>query len=388
VSGGRSRAADSYGGAATYALSGGTGRAAASVDDTVLAMHRAFTTCRTVADVMSELTASLPRLGVTRCFVVLRAGIAADGTALGRVVLAFPAAQRPGDASDGPFPSATLLPDDLAGELRCGSLVLQSLAVSGEELGYVLFEQAVFDGMTAEVLRLDLSRTLDGIARNQQLADHAEDLERLVAERTRQLEHEVVVRRRAEADLTALNAELRASLHLDGLTGIANRVAFDERAARLWASHTDSGEQLSLLLVDVDFFKAFNDYYGHLMGDEALRQVARCLRRAATGHDDLCARYGGEEFALLLPRTNTAGAVVVAERIRSVLAAVALPHAASQAGALLTVSTGVATVVPRSAHGLLQLVGAADRALYAAKDAGRDRVETVGGELPAGVGAP
>jgi diguanylate cyclase (GGDEF)-like protein len=380
ASGGRSRTGDSYGGVATSALSAGLG-GASGIDDTVLAMHRAFTTCRTVEDVMTELTASLPRLGVTRCFVVLRDG-ATDGAAVGRLVLDFPG--RDGRAAQGlRFASAALLPEPLLGELGRGALVLQSLAVSDEELGYVLFEQAEFDGMTAEVLRLDLSRTLDGIARNRKLAEHAEELERLVTERTRQLEHEVAVRRRAEEDLTAVNAELRASLHLDGLTGIANRVAFDDRAADLWASHARSGERLSLLVVDVDFFKDYNDHYGHLLGDEALRQVARCLRRAAVGPDDLCARYGGEEFALLLPRTHAAGALVVGERIRALLAERALPHAASTVSRLLTVSTGVATTVPTTDSGLVHLVGAADRALYAAKRAGRDRVVAAPAETTA-----
>ncbi|WP_236033586.1 sensor domain-containing diguanylate cyclase [Belnapia mucosa] len=175
-----------------------------------------------------------------------------------------------------------------------------------------------------------------------------------------------------------LERQLDRLARLDGLTGVANRRSFDEAIGREWARCMEAGMPLSVILVDVDRFKAFNDHYGHPEGDACLRVVAATvgatIRRAA----DLVARYGGEEFAVLLPETEMEGAHAVAERLRAEVEALALPHAGClEEGGMVTVSVGVATIQPascRAARGPEALIGAADRALYAAKQAGRNQV--------------
>lgn len=161
---------------------------------------------------------------------------------------------------------------------------------------------------------------------------------------------------------------------LDGLTGLANRRSFDEALQAAFGA--DAGDEpLSLLLVDVDHFKTFNDTYGHQAGDGCLRQVAAVLQSHATRPDDLAARYGGEEFALVLPRTDGAGCRLLAERIRAAVAQLAIPHAGSTTDAHVTISIGGTTVRP-AGDGLTapQVIDLADQALYAAKRAGRNRV--------------
>jgi len=273
-----------------------------------------------------------------------------------------------------------LLPDHLRAELGTGTLGLQPLSTERGELGYLLIDQRDADRFVSEAIRMDLSRTLDTIARNAELALRADDLELLVAQRTRQLEAEAAIRRDAELELQRLNEELRLQLHLDGLTGICNRTGFDETLATQWSSHSRSGSPLSLLMVDVDRFKRYNDTYGHLAGDECLRAVAGCLKQALLRPTDLVARYGGEEFVVILANTPADGAAHVARRLREALVDQAIPHAASEFG-LVTVSVGVATWQPGPDPDPTPLLHAADRALYAAKNSGRDRVCADGGAV-------
>jgi diguanylate cyclase (GGDEF)-like protein/PAS domain S-box-containing protein len=161
----------------------------------------------------------------------------------------------------------------------------------------------------------------------------------------------------------------------DGLTGLANRRAFDQRLADEWARARRDGAQLSLLLIDVDHFKAFNDHYGHLAGDGCLRALGRILSAHARRPADLAARYGGEEFAVLLPGTGADGCAEVGEEIRGALRDLAMLHAQSLPSRLVTVSVGAATGFPsQTTTDCSALVAAADRALYAAKDSGRDRL--------------
>ncbi|MEC5408788.1 diguanylate cyclase [Paraburkholderia sp. MPAMCS5] len=171
----------------------------------------------------------------------------------------------------------------------------------------------------------------------------------------------------------AAEEELRILARTDGLTGLDNRRAFEESAETAWRRAQRSGAPLSLLLIDVDSFKGFNDLYGHSAGDEALVTVARCIAQNARRPGDTAARYGGEEFAALLPDTDEAGALRIAEQIRSAVHAVALGHVASSHH-VLTVSIGVATTEGVAFATYRELVNAADQALYGAKDAGRNRI--------------
>ncbi|KAF0136534.1 MAG: diguanylate cyclase [Xanthobacteraceae bacterium] len=170
---------------------------------------------------------------------------------------------------------------------------------------------------------------------------------------------------RTNAELTRANLRLADSAMSDALTGIGNRRRFEEALALMSAAASWNGHSLSLLLIDVDHFKRFNDEHGHLAGDEALRLVADQLRKVASTPERVVARFGGEEFAVLMPNTDEDGARDTAERIRGLVGGPSVPFA-------LTVSIGIATA--RGDAEIAQIVAAADRALYAAKRAGRNRV--------------
>ncbi|MSQ92918.1 MAG: GGDEF domain-containing protein [Gammaproteobacteria bacterium] len=160
----------------------------------------------------------------------------------------------------------------------------------------------------------------------------------------------------------------------DGLTGIYNRRRFDEHLAHVWQHGVREHRPVTLLLVDLDHFKGFNDRYGHQAGDDAMKAVAAALAQFARRPFDLVARYGGEEFAIVLHDTTQAHAVEVAEQLLEAVRGLGIPHQDSSAATVLTISVGVACVQPvarRSSAGLLQL---ADQALYAAKDGGRNRM--------------
>lgn len=162
----------------------------------------------------------------------------------------------------------------------------------------------------------------------------------------------------------------------DSLTGLANRRRFDERLMEEWARAYRDRSSLGLLMIDVDHFKAYNDEYGHPAGDACLRVVAKIIADEVQRVGDLAARYGGEEFAMLLPNTDAAGCARVGERIRSAIHDAGLVHASNPAGPCVTASVGGAACRPavERTAGSGSLVEAADRALYAAKDAGRDRL--------------
>lgn len=169
------------------------------------------------------------------------------------------------------------------------------------------------------------------------------------------------------------------ALH-DGLTGIWNRRRFDDHLQRVWQQGTRDRRPVSLLFADIDFFKKYNDRYGHQAGDEALKAVAAMLARHARRPFDMAARFGGEEFAVLLYDANREHALRVADEILGEIRGLGIVHEDAVSGGVLTISIGIACVQPekgRSAAGLLQ---AADQALYAAKDGGRDQARATGAE--------
>ncbi|MDU7588269.1 GGDEF domain-containing protein [Diaphorobacter nitroreducens] len=175
--------------------------------------------------------------------------------------------------------------------------------------------------------------------------------------------------------LQAANHELEMLSQTDGLTGLANRRQFDHALLREHARRQRTGKPLSLLMVDLDHFKYVNDHYGHAIGDDYLRAVARVLKSSVTRATDLAARYGGEEFVCLLPETPAADAQMLAERVRQGVNAMALPNELASPPHL-TLSIGVATQLGGQASAA-QLLAQADEQLYAAKHAGRDRVHAV-----------
>jgi diguanylate cyclase (GGDEF)-like protein len=188
------------------------------------------------------------------------------------------------------------------------------------------------------------------------------------------LQQEMRDRLAAEAALQAANLELKRLANSDGLTQVANRRRFDEYLAQEWQQMLREQQPLSLILCDVDCFKAYNDIYGHQEGDQCLRQVASVISAVAKRAVDLVARYGGEEFAVILPNTASEGAQQVAQNIQASIKALALPHAASSAAPIVTLSQGIATRIPQIGNDPDQLIAAADQALYRAKQSGRNRI--------------
>ena len=173
--------------------------------------------------------------------------------------------------------------------------------------------------------------------------------------------------------LEAANQKLQQLASIDSLTQIPNRRSFDEVLEREWKRLEREKAFLSLILCDIDFFKNYNDTYGHQAGDECLKEVAKILDQVAQRPGDLAARYGGEEFALVLPNTNNAGAVYIAEIILSSIRTQKLIHESSQISSYLTVSLGIATIIPQGSSSPKWLIAKADEALYRAKLTGRDR---------------
>ena len=199
--------------------------------------------------------------------------------------------------------------------------------------------------------------------RTVQLARRQRELEETVAQRT--------------AELADANEKLEKLATVDGLTELANHRHFRTILRSEWNRHDRSHKPLSLLLIDVDHFKLFNDHFGHLEGDRALRLVARLLDASASRPGDLAARYGGEEFAVILSETDSEGARQVAEKLRREVHEARIPHETSPIADYLTISIGVATAYPREATSPDRLIGAADTALYQAKNGGRNTVRSV-----------
>lgn len=190
---------------------------------------------------------------------------------------------------------------------------------------------------------------------------------------------------RVVSELEAANRKLELLSMSDGLTGIANRRGFDRHLAASWESLHGSGRALALLLVDADFFKPLNDASGHLYGDECLKELARLCTSCLEGPDELVARYGGEELILVLPGCGHDAAMRRAEHLRALVERRRMPHPGSTVSGWVTVSIGVGTAVPGSAGTPRQLIEAADRAMYAAKAQGRNRVVHAAiGDAPAG----
>jgi len=173
--------------------------------------------------------------------------------------------------------------------------------------------------------------------------------------------------------LDSANQELKRLTSLDGLTGIPNRRHFDSVLLREWRRAMRTGEELSILMCDIDFFKQYNDTYGHQNGDECLRQIAQTLTHAMDRGGDLVARYGGEEFIAVLPATSLSGASFVAEQMRKAISQLNIAHPGTPFS-MVTASFGVASAVAMPETDPQDLVGAADLALYKAKHRGRNRV--------------
>jgi diguanylate cyclase (GGDEF)-like protein len=176
-------------------------------------------------------------------------------------------------------------------------------------------------------------------------------------------------------ELKRYRDHLKTLSTIDGLTGIANRRNFDETAAKEWQRARRNQSSLSLIMMDIDFFKTYNDHYGHLAGDECLRRLAAAINEVHRRPADLLARYGGEEFVMLLPETDSKGAAFIAKCVKQRVESLMIPHKYSQVAVYVTLSLGVATLIPGDDQTLLDLINLADELLYKAKKGGRNQIQ-------------
>ncbi|HVH43200.1 MAG TPA: sensor domain-containing diguanylate cyclase [Labilithrix sp.] len=181
-------------------------------------------------------------------------------------------------------------------------------------------------------------------------------------------------RKQTEEQLLSLQRELEELSFKDGLTGLANRRRFDALIDSEWVAARHTQRPLSLLMIDIDFFKQYNDHYGHVPGDDCLKRVAKTLGARVTRPRDFLARYGGEEFVLVLPDTDEKGAERVAARCREALFEERIPHETSAVAPTVTISVGVGTIIPSADDNALQFIDEVDKRLYQAKQRGRNVV--------------
>lgn len=179
-------------------------------------------------------------------------------------------------------------------------------------------------------------------------------------------------RKKTEEKLITLQKELEELSFKDGLTGIANRRMFDKVFELEWANAMRNHQPLSVIMLDIDYFKQYNDLYGHIQGDDSLKRVGQVLSGGATRSRDFLARFGGEEFVLVLPETDEESAKKVAERCRSLIFKAQIPHTASKISQLLTLSMGVGTIIPSHKDDPTAFIAEVDRRLYQAKQKGRN----------------
>lgn len=184
----------------------------------------------------------------------------------------------------------------------------------------------------------------------------------------------VLARVKTQIQLKTKSDLLEKLASLDGLTEIPNRRAFDTALERHWGLSKRTHMPLSLLILDIDAFKQYNDYYGHPLGDDCLKQIASALQDNTQRAEDLVARLGGEEFAILLPNTDNVGAMLRAEQYREMIENLKIQHAQNPPTTVVTLSIGVATLQPQTHDDVIKLLKAADDALYQAKHQGRNRI--------------
>lgn len=184
--------------------------------------------------------------------------------------------------------------------------------------------------------------------------------------------------RESQQQLLETNLVLQRMMKSDGLTGLANRRHFDEYLDIEWKRAMRESNQLSLIMIDVDYFKKYNDHFGHVAGDEVLRMLGKTMAEACSRASDLAARYGGEEFAMVLPGTSGGGARLQAEKLRRAVEELNIGHNMPAPGAHVTVSIGIATMTPVQGQDPVVLVEKADQGLYQAKASGRNQVGVAG----------
>jgi diguanylate cyclase (GGDEF)-like protein len=239
--------------------------------------------------------------------------------------------------------------------------------------GYAVCRHLKLDPKTCEIPVVFVTSQSDSAEEEDGLAAGAADfIAKSASANVMRARVRTLITLKRQADL------LRSLAQLDGLTGLANRRHFDSKLDAEWRRGVRSGSPLALILIDIDYFKNFNDCYGHPAGDACLQRVAMCLRAGFTRSADLVARYGGEEFVCVLPETPLAGAEAKAQSLESSIRSLGIAHEKSEvSGGIVTVSLGVAVALPSIRARSADLVLGADRSLYLAKHAGRAQVKAL-----------
>jgi two-component system chemotaxis family response regulator WspR len=269
------------------------------------------------------------------------------------------------------------------------TVILQDLVMPGID-GLTLVRQYRASAATRDIPVVVLSTTEDPAVKSDAFAAGANDylvklpssVELIARIRyhskaySNQLQRDEAFRalRESQQQLIEANIELQRLTHVDGLTELSNRRYFDQQLDMEWRRAAREHTPLSVLMIDIDDFKCYNDTYGHPAGDEALKKVARTVQQSGSRSSDVAARFGGEEFALILPATPLDGARSIADELREGVQNMRIPHHGSSVDGCVTVSVGVASMVPGPGDSFLSVIESADKALYDAKRAGKNRV--------------
>ncbi|MDM8527103.1 diguanylate cyclase [Anaerolineales bacterium HSG24] len=199
-------------------------------------------------------------------------------------------------------------------------------------------------------------------------------LQKYMERKNKQLQQEIAKRKQLEEELWQANNRLHYLAAIDGLTQVANRRSFDIYLNQQWQKMHQDKTPLSLIMCDIDYFKQYNDLYGHLAGDDCLQQVAQNIRQVVSPETDLVARYGGEEFAVILPNISLEQAYETAQSIQAKIAQLKIIHEQSAICPYLTVSMGISSMVPNQKSDPNLLIHISDKMLYQAKNMGRNRI--------------
>ncbi|MEM9002185.1 MAG: diguanylate cyclase [Cyanobacteria bacterium P01_F01_bin.86] len=261
-------------------------------------------------------------------------------------------------------PESLLAPNKMPVE-RLQALARQTLNPDAFQARMLELSEQTPEAVAFELIEMKDNRILERYTQPQRIGDRI--VGRIWTFR------DVTANRQAAVALEAANQELERLANLDGLTQVANRRYFDSYLFQEWQRLAREQQPLSLVLFDVDFFKQYNDCYGHQAGDNCLIQVSQAAMQTTKRPADLVARYGGEEFAIILPNTHQRGATAIAQRIQSAIQQLQIPHFQSVVGSFVTVSMGLTCRIPIPGSDFTRLVGEADQALYRAKEQGRNR---------------